>query len=103
MQDGATSQRTKDVFETLFNCVDTRVIALNYLKFAKGRLKWPTYSPDLNSLDFFLCDYLRDEVHKNNPKTLCELKNAIIVEINNIEVQVLQGVIQDFCKRLEHS
>ena len=34
-------------------------------------------------------------------KTLSELKNAIIVEINNIEIQVLQCVIQNFCKRLE--
>ena len=35
------------------------------------------------------------------PKTLSKLKNAIIVEINNIEVQVVQCVIQNFCKRLE--
>jgi hypothetical protein len=44
---------------------------------------------------------LKDKVYKNNPKTLSELKNEIIFEINNIEVQVLQRVIQNFCKRLE--
>ena len=86
MQDGATPHRTKDVFETLFNCFNTPVIGLNYPKFAKGGLEWPPYSPDLNPLDFFFWGYLKDKVYKNNPKTLSELKNAIIVEINNIEV-----------------
>ena len=53
MQDEATHHRTKDVFETLFNCFNTRVIRLNYPKFAKGRLERPLYSPDINPLDFF--------------------------------------------------
>src|ERR1700722_14562276 len=99
-QDGATPHRTKDVFETLFNCFNTPVIGLNYPKFAKGGLEWPPYSPDLNPLDFFFWGYLKDKVYKNNPRTLSELKNAIIVEINNIEVQVLQCVIQNFVKDL---
>ena len=60
---------------------NTRVIGLNYPKFAKDGLEWPPYSPDLNPLDFFFWSYLKDKVYKNNPKTLCELKNAIIVEI----------------------
>jgi hypothetical protein len=44
---------------------------------------------------------LKDKVYKNNPKTLPELKDEIIFEINNIELQVFQRVIQNFCKRLE--
>ena len=79
----------------------TRVIGLNYPKSAKDGLEWLPYSPDLNPLDFIFWSYLKDKVYKNNPKTLSELKNAIIVEINHIDVQVLQCVIQNFCKRLE--
>jgi len=101
MQDGATPHRTKDVFEAIFDCFDTRVIGLNYPNFANGGLEWLPYSPDLNPLDFFFWGYLKDKSYKNNPETLSELKNAIIFEINNIDVQVLQRVIQNFCKRLE--
>jgi hypothetical protein len=101
MQEGATPHRTKDVFETLFNCFNTRVIRLNYPKFAKGGLEWAPYCPDLNSLYFFFWGYLKDKVYKNNPKTLSELKNSINFATKNIEVQVLQCVLQNFCKRLE--
>ncbi len=89
------------MFETLFNYFNTRVIGLNYSKFKKGGLEWPPYSPDLNPLDFFFWGYLKNKVHKNNPKTLSELKNSITVAIKNIEIQVLQCIIENFCKRLE--
>jgi transposase len=101
MQEGTTPHRTEDVFETLCNCFNTRVIGLNYPKFAKGGLEWPPYSPDLNPLDFLFWDYLKDTIYKNNPKTLSELKNSLTVAIKNIEVQVLQCLIENLCKRLE--
>ena len=101
MQDGASPRSTKDVFETLFNCFNTRVIGFNCSKFAQGGLEWPPSSSDVNPLDFFSWNYLKDTAYNNNPKTSSELKNAMIVEINNIEVQDLQCVIQHFCKRLE--
>ena len=62
MQDGASPHRTKDVFETLFNCFNTRVIGLNYPKFAKDGLEWPPYSSDLNPLDFFFLGYFFYEI-----------------------------------------
>ena len=101
MQDGASLHSTKDVFKTLFNCFNTRVIEFNCSKFAQGGLEWPPSSSDVNPLDFFSWNYLKDTVYNSNPKTSSELKNAIIVEINHIEVQVLQCVIQHFWKRLE--
>ena len=54
MQDGATSHRTKEVFEVIYNVYGNRVIGLGYPKFAHGEIEWPPYSPDLNPCDFFL-------------------------------------------------
>ena len=101
MQDSTMPHHIKDVFDSIFDCFNTRVIGLNYLEFANGGLEWPPYSPDLNPLDFFLWDYLKDKVYENNPETLSALKKQIIFEIDNIEVDVLPRVIQNFCKRLE--
>ena len=36
MQDGATSHRTSEVFEELFNVYETRIIGLDSPKFANG-------------------------------------------------------------------
>ena len=41
MQDGATPHSTKDVFEILFNCFNTRVIEFNCCKLAQGGLECP--------------------------------------------------------------
>lgn len=101
MQDGATPHRTKDVFEAIFDCFDTRVIGPNYPKFAHGGLEWPPYSPDLNPLDFFFWGYLKDKVYKNSPRTLSELKSAISFEIDNMDIAVLLRVVKHFSRRLE--
>ena len=45
--------------------------------------------------------YVKDKVYKNSPGTLSELKNAIRFEIDNIDIDVLQRVIKNFCKRVE--
>ena len=63
MQDGATPHTTKHVFETLFNCFNTRVIQFNCSKFAQGGLEClPPSSSDDKPLDFFSCNYLKDTV-----------------------------------------
>ncbi len=39
--------------------------------------KWPSCTPDLSLLDFFLCSYLKNIVHKNAPQSIAELKKKI--------------------------
>ena len=38
MQDGATSHRTKEVFEAIYNVYGNRVIGLGYPKFSHGEI-----------------------------------------------------------------
>lgn len=39
-----------------------------------GKLTWSTYSPDLSPFDFFLQDYGKYKVYRNQPKNIDELK-----------------------------
>ena len=48
-------------------------------------VEWPPYSSDLNSSDFFLWGYLKDQIYKNpKPRDLGQLKANIQREILNI-------------------
>ena len=42
---------------------------------------WPTRSPGLNACDYFLWEYLKSVVYKNNPHTLDQLKDNITLSI----------------------
>ena len=46
--------------------------------------EWASHSPDLNPTDFFLWGYLKDNVYRNNPKIIHELKEAISAKIREI-------------------
>ncbi|EFN88750.1 hypothetical protein EAI_03344, partial [Harpegnathos saltator] len=39
----------------------------------KGPIEWPPRSPDMNILDFFFWDYLKDRVYKTKPQNLDDL------------------------------
>jgi hypothetical protein len=55
------------------------------------------HSPDINPCDFFFRNYLKDKVHKGNPR-MEELKENIRKEIANIPVEQLERVNQNlFC------
>ena len=71
MQDGATchtAEATGDYLNTLFG---DQVIS------GKTSFAWSPNSPDLKLLDFFLWGYCKDNVSKNNPQTLEELKTEV--------------------------
>jgi len=44
---------------------------------------WPSRSCDLTPLDYFLWDYVKSQVYKNNPQSIPELKDEIIRVIGN--------------------
>jgi len=103
MQDGATSHRTQEVFETIHKIYGNRVIGLRYLKFIPpylGGLEWPPYSPDLNPYDFFLWGYIKDNCYARNSKTVPDLVAAIKKIVSNIN-DILEKVFTSFRKRIE--
>jgi len=101
MQDGATSHRTKQVFETLYSKFGPQVIGLGYEKFANGGMAWPPYSSDLNPCDFFLWGFLKDRIYSARPTNEAELEKAIKNEVKAINAEMLGRVFLGFQKRLE--
>ena len=59
-------------------------------------------SPDLSTCDFFVWGYLKSHVYTHKPRTLNDLKEAILQEIRPIDRQLLARVMEDFKKRLEN-
>ena len=57
-------------------------------------------SPDLNSLNFFLWGYAKDNVYADNPRTLQNLKTAITRFIKAIPLDMCRRVIGNFAVRL---
>ncbi|KAK7090080.1 hypothetical protein V1264_009928 [Littorina saxatilis] len=61
--------------------------------------KWPP--PDLNPPDFYLWGFLKDNVYRNNPQTITELKRAITTTIRGISQQECVRVIDNFARRVQ--
>lgn len=99
-QDGARPHRTRPIFETLTEVFDSRLIALDSQKIISKGLDWPPYSPDLTPCDFFLWGHLKNNVYKQRPSTIEELKAAISLCINSIDVSTLRNVADGFTARV---
>ena len=67
-----------------------------------GDVLWPSRSPDLSTCDVFLWGYLKSRFYTHKPRTLNDLKEAILQEIRPIDRQLLVCVMDDFKKRLEN-
>ena len=63
-------------------------------------MNWPPRSCNLALLDYFLWDYVKGQVYKNNPQTISELKAEIIRVVSEIEPQLCANVINNFDKRI---
>lgn len=99
MQDGATPHTCNVALDYLHDFFGNRIISGRYRDRYGYGLTWPAYSPDLNPCDFFLWGYLKDRVYKNRPRTIADLKQAIIDEASNIPPDVLSRTIANFKKR----
>ena len=55
-------------------------------------------SPDLNLPNFYLWDFLKDNVCKNNPKSMAKLKMAITNQIRGIQKEECVRVINNFAR-----
>ena len=94
MQDGATCHTAISTRETLKKEFGTRIIS------GKTDFPWSPNSPDLNPLDYFLWGYCKDNVYKDSPRTLTELKREIEAHISTITTLMCKKVIQNFGIRL---
>lgn len=100
MQDGALPHRTNAVFEYLDEHFPGRVLGLGYSSKYGGGLDWAPYSPDLNPCDYFLWGYLKDQVYREKPRTIEDLKRAVEEKIRTISPETLKNVIRGFEDRL---
>jgi hypothetical protein len=62
---------------------------------------WPPRSPDLTPADFFLWGPLKGRVYKITPRTIEQLKDAIIQDIQAVNVDTLGKVFQTLEKRIQ--
>ena len=93
-QDGATPHCTNNSLELLKKYFGEKIIS------RRSEFEWPSHSPDLNPLDFFLWGVLDDKVKRRNPKTAQELRKIVCEEVKKIDVNSLPKTIEEFVKRL---
>lgn len=94
-QDDATCHTSNETLELIHEKFPDRLIS----RF--GDVNWPPRSCDLTPLDYFLWGYVKDEVYKNNPTTIEELKTNIEQEIREIQPQLCKKVIENFTQRID--
>lgn len=102
MQDGARPHRTIDTFKVLEEHFGRKIIALDTKKFTGNGIEWPAYSPDLNPCDFFLWGYLKDNVYKQSPQTISDLKSLIEIEISKISNTTFGRISNEVVNRLRN-
>lgn len=93
-QDGATAHTARVCMDVLRDRFPGRLIS------KRGDLNWPARSPDLAPCDFFLWGYLKSIVYNDRPRTLEALKANIQASIQQIPVEMLERVHENFRKRL---
>lgn len=65
-------------------------------------IEWPPRSPEMNPLDFFFWDYLKDRVYRIKPRNLDDLRHRITTEVTLITIEILENVSSNFYYRLGH-
>ena len=93
-QDGATPHTAVETRKLLSEKFEDRLISL------KASHIWAPHSPDLSPLDFFLWGYAKDNVYKNKPTSISELKQEITTFMRAISADTCKAVIQNFAVRV---
>uniref|UniRef100_A0AAF5DK87 Transposable element Tc3 transposase n=1 Tax=Strongyloides stercoralis TaxID=6248 RepID=A0AAF5DK87_STRER len=94
-QDGALPHIAHEIIAYLKIIFGNRIISKN------GNINWPSRSPDLSPLDFFLWGYLKDRVYRNKPEMIEDLKENIETEIADIPRSMLKRVMNSFYDRVQ--
>jgi hypothetical protein len=91
-EDGATAHTARVSMALLRDVFGNRIISKDI---------WPPRSPDPTSPDYYLWGATKGAVHKANPHTLLELKEAIANFIRNIHPIELSRVFANKMKRAD--
>lgn len=94
-QDGATAHTARATMNVIRPLFPGRLIS----RF--GDVHWPPRSPDLSICDFFLWGHLKARVYLHRPRTLDDLKEAIRVEVAQVQRPMLERVYANFQERLQ--
>ena len=93
-QDGAPPHTANITLDWLDHKFPNRLIS------RKREPGWSAHSPDLTPPDVYLWGLLKDNVYRNNPQTIPELKEAITQKINAIPKECIT-VINNFAHRIQ--
>ena len=94
-QDGATPHASNYALEWLKEKFGEKIIS------RRTDHVWPSNSPDLSPLDFYLWGKIKDNVYKTRPQSLTHLQEKIIAEVASIEGDELERVFSNFEDRLK--
>ena len=68
----------------------------------RGAVEWPSRSPDLTPLDFFLWRVLKNKVFSDKSKTLNDLKQSITIAWEDITPEMCKKVTESTIERCHH-
>ena len=92
MQDGARPHTANLVLDLLHENFENRVMSNRFPERFHGGSMWPPHSPDLNPCDFFLWGFMKEQIFRENPTNLLQLRAAII--------NVFHVVTEDLCRKV---
>ena len=99
-QDGAsphTSYESIQFLDRLFH----RTISARPSQYVGDYIDWPSRSPDINPLDYFFWNYIKEKVYRHPPQTISQLRDKIAFEFCHVpEVTVERAAIFGFQRRL---
>ena len=91
-QDGATAHTAGEVMDWLKRRFFGRLIS------HRSEFQWPSRSPDLSPLDFYLWGFVKERVFRSRPANIRELKVVITDIIQSTDVNTLRSVVINFCQ-----
>lgn len=94
-QDGAPPHVTPSVMQFLADKFGDRVIS------RKAEHHWPPYSPDLTCLDFSFWPLAQDEIFRQKPQTISQLKDVVEDFARNMDEDLLRRMARSTRRRAE--
>jgi len=95
-QDGASPHYGRNVRNYLDIVFNNRWIG------RKGYIQWPSRSPNLSPLDYFLWGYFKARVYKTKPQNLQHLRQRILDKCAIVPAEYFANVIRNFYNRLRY-
>ena len=66
-----------------------------------GPIGWPSRSPDVTPLDFFLWGYVKDQVFKTQVNELDGLKPRMRDAVKKVNINIFRNTLRELRTRLE--